>query len=318
MERRGAAKALAWGGSLALVLFEILLFSGAEWVRVWFYLLAWWSFIPLVDGLVYLKKGNSLILSRTREFAILVPTSALLWLVFELANFRLGNWHYVGIEPRIWIRWPGYAVAFATVLPGIFEVYELLSAYGLFEKRFPPARIGPGVLRLFAGIGWAFLVLPLAFPRAAFPLVWGAFVFLLEPGNYRRGLPSLLRDAEEGRAGRFFRILAAGAVCGLLWEFWNFWSVAKWRYTVPGLDELKLFEMPVAGFLGFPPFALECWVIGNFLGRFRGGRTWEGEPPSGGGAGWSRALWAAAWTAAILFWLGMSRGIDLFTVRTFR
>ena len=32
-------------------------------------------------------------------------------------------------------------------------------------------------------------------------------------------------------------------------------------YTVPGFEGLKLFEMPLAGFLGFPPFAVECLVV---------------------------------------------------------
>jgi len=28
---------------------------------------------------------------------------------------------------------------------------------------------------------------------------------------------------------------------------------------------VKIFEMPVLGFLGFPPFAVECWVIYIFV-----------------------------------------------------
>jgi hypothetical protein len=31
------------------------------------------------------------------------------------------------------------------------------------------------------------------------------------------------------------------------------------------LGNVKIFEMPVLGFLGFPPFAVECWVIYIFV-----------------------------------------------------
>jgi len=60
-------------------------------------------------------------------------------------------------------------------------------------------------------------------------------------------------------------LLASGLVCGVLWEFWNYWAIAKWTYTVPFFGNVKIFEMPVLGFLGFPPFAVECWVMYIFL-----------------------------------------------------
>jgi hypothetical protein len=51
----------------------------------------------------------------------------------------------------------------------------------------------------------------------------------------------------------------------VLWEFWNYWALAKWTYTVPYLDHLKVFEMPVLGYLGFPPFVLECYAMAVWL-----------------------------------------------------
>jgi predicted flap endonuclease-1-like 5' DNA nuclease len=70
-------------------------------------------------------------------------------------------------------------------------------------------------------------------------------------------------------------LLIAGGICGILWEFWNFWATTKWIYTVPFLEELKLFEMPLVGFLGFPPFTVECYVMYNFISLFRHQRGWE-------------------------------------------
>jgi hypothetical protein len=88
--------------------------------------------------------------------------------------------------------------------------------------------------------------------------VFLGFIFLLEPIN--RGLGA---EALDGR--RTFNLLASGLLCGVLWEFWNFWAGAKWHYTVPILEHLKIFEMPLPGYFGFPPFAVECFVMYVFL-----------------------------------------------------
>jgi len=35
--------------------------------------------------------------------------------------------------------------------------------------------------------------------------------------------------------------------------------------AVPYLGHVKVFEMPVLGYLGFPPFALECYAMYHWL-----------------------------------------------------
>jgi hypothetical protein len=104
-------------------------------------------------------------------------------------------------------------------------------------------------------------------------------VFLLEPWNRRHARRSFLRDLEAGEAGPFCRTLLAGLLCGLLWETWNFWARTKWIYTVPVFAELKLFEMPLLGFLGFPPFAVECLVGLRFLRAWAEARPWTASVP---------------------------------------
>jgi len=86
--------------------------------------------------------------------------------------------------------------------------------------------------------------------------VWLGFLFLLDPINARLGGPSLANDRN-----RTINLLVSGLLCGVLWEFWNYWSGAKWHYTVPIMERVKIFEMPLPGYLGFPPFALECFVM---------------------------------------------------------
>ena len=92
--------------------------------------------------------------------------------------------------------------------------------------------------------------------------------FLLEPFNYRRGAQSIYRDWEEGNLARTLQLFAAGAICGFLWEFWNMWAYTRWVYVFPLGQDLKFFEMPLVGFLGFLPFALEYFVMFHFLASF--------------------------------------------------
>ena len=56
-------------------------------------------------------------------------------------------------------------------------------------------------------------------------------------------------------------LLKSGLLCGVLWELWNYWSRAKWHYSVPIMANLRVFEMPLPGYLGFPAFALECFTM---------------------------------------------------------
>ena len=95
-------------------------------------------------------------------------------------------------------------------------------------------------------------------------VLWIGLIYLLDPVNAALGAPSLLRDWRQGRWGRTVALMLGGATSGLLWEFWNYWSLSKWTYNLPFLgswQHLRYFEMPLPGFLGFLPFALECWVV---------------------------------------------------------
>jgi hypothetical protein len=96
-------------------------------------------------------------------------------------------------------------------------------------------------------------------------VVWLSLIFLLDPVNSLRGWPSITGDLARGDLRRLFSLLAAGGVCGVLWEFWNYWAVTRWTYTVPYLGNIKLFEMPVLGYLSLPPFAIECWAVYVFF-----------------------------------------------------
>ena len=263
-------------GIILLVLSEFLHLRKIDPFYSWFYSFAWWSYILTIDAIIYRLKGNSLIVNRTKEFFLMIPWSVSIWLVFEAANLSLQNWYYINLPNSIVERWLGYAIAYATVLPGIFETTEILETLAVFKK----TRIRKIVLSekghyILIFLGVVCLVSSVGIPKFFFPLIWVGFIFLLEPFNYRYGGRSLLKDLEDGNPRRIYLLLIAGLICGLLWEFWNFWSNSKWIYTVPFFENIKGFEMPVLGFLGFPPFAIQVYVIYNFISLFRSKRSWE-------------------------------------------
>ncbi len=105
-------------GILILILSEIFLFYKVDPFYSWFYCFAWWSYILAIDGVIFYRKGNSLLLSRTKEFFLLIPWSVFIWLIFEAANLSLKNWYYIflpsstlealgGICRGIWDSSPG-------------------------------------------------------------------------------------------------------------------------------------------------------------------------------------------------------------------
>lgn len=271
----------------------------------WYYTLAWWSYIIGVDDANRRLGGRALLRDRFRHLAYLAFASVLWWTLFEMVNLRLGNWYYVMSPAGRPLRWASGVVAFATVLPAMVVTVSLIEALGwLRTLRVTPLSWTPGKRAVVLAVGVASVLLPMAWPDVFYPLIWGSVIFLLEPWNRDHARRSFLRDLEEGEAGPFARTLLAGLVCGGLWELWNNWARTKWVYTIPGFEEMKLFEMPVLGFLGFPAFAVECLVLLRFLRAV-------GDRLSARGRARARLAVAVLGPAATL---GMFASIDRVTV----
>jgi hypothetical protein len=114
------------------------------------------------------------------------------------------------------------------------------------------------------------VLVPVSVGQHLFGAVWVGFILLLDPLNYSARGRSLLRDFETGGTSTLYSLLVSGLICGILWEFWNYWAAAKWLYAFPTLPAWKVFEMPLLGYLGFPAFALECFVMYEFLRTLSG------------------------------------------------
>ncbi len=308
---------------VGVILFTLFLQWG--WIQhrepfhTYFYLFAWGSFLWVIDRALAVRTGTSP-LARPVSFLGLMFLSTTFWLVFEVCNFRLHNWIYIGVPSERWLRWPGYALSFATVMPGVLMVRKLIDVTSPGLRPPSPDRRGkanqvtlslqergdpPDVWRVgevWYLLGAAMTALPLLWPRYFFPLIWGGVFFLLDPWVAQKGGHSLLVDWKAGQYRRTWTLLAAGLVCGLFWEGCNYGAGSKWQYTLPSWTLTKLFEMPALGFIGFLPFALE-----THAGHQAACIFWQERTP------FQRRL---LWIGMGLFWLATFAGIDRWTVKS--
>jgi hypothetical protein len=283
-------KVYGWIGLAVVAVAEACLVVGQPFVSRYFTPIVWTGYILFADAVALHLRGTSIIHDRPREAVMLGWISAGCWVLFEAYNLRLKNWVYVGVPEQPLQRTLAYLWSFATIMPGMFETADVLAGLGFARKiKARPHVLSAGARGVLFLVGLAFVLIPPMLPvrvaRYTFAFVWVGFILLLEPVNMMLGANSPLSDWLRGDPRPGVRLLAAGMVCGFLWEFWNFWATASWRYALPWpLDfGVYYFRMPVLGLLGFPPFAWECWAMFQFLKRLLNGDVlWQSAAAGGG------------------------------------
>ncbi len=251
-------------GTLLLFAATLLLMFNNPFMKTWYYIFAWWSFILMLDSINFRLRGNSPLSEGVFKFLFMGFISVSVWLIFELFNLRLRNWSYFDLPQGIFPRWLGYFLAFATVIPALIELSLLFQrifrhrALKMFQVRPTKYLFSGSVFFGILSIGSALL-----WPNLCFPLVWIGLYFFIEPLNYRLKTVTLWADIEKKNWVNFWSWIFSGLTAGFLWEFWNFWAGSHWEYSLPYLDFWRVFQMPVFGYLGFLPFALEIFVIWN-------------------------------------------------------
>lgn len=257
------------GGSV-IVLAELGLLLKIKIIGIYFTPIVWTGYIFLLDGLQWSLQGSSLIRSRSKEFVWMLPWSVFCWLIFEGFNLYLQNWKYVGLPSNTFAQAVGYVWSFATIFPAVLVTADL------FESKLSPLRVwlsfrlSRSLLIVLTVSGGIMLLLPLMVSQEIasklFGLVWIGFIFLLDPINYACQRNSIISPLSQGDIGKIMSLFLSGLWCGFLWEFWNYWAAARWMYNVPlSIAGPKLFEMPLLGYLGFLPFAIECYVMNEFF-----------------------------------------------------
>ena len=197
-----------------------------------------------------------------RRHALLIVLSMPLWWWFEVVNVRVSNWEYLGGEQYAWL--PYFllgSLAFSTVVPA------LDAAWGLFLRKLrpPPVALPRASRGWYVGemaLGAALQGMVFLLPEVFFPFVWVAPSLILDGLVGSAGGRSLAHELLQGQWRLAAAVALGGLLCGVLWEFWNFWATPKWEYHIPWAEFAHLFEMPVLGYAGYIPFA---WSIYQLL-----------------------------------------------------
>jgi hypothetical protein len=230
----------------------------------------WVSFIIVVNGLTFKRTGGCMMLDRPGFFLILFPFSALFWWFFEYLNRFVQNWYYVGVkfEPAEYFWYA--TLSFSTVLPAVLGVRQWIASFKGFGERYDhffPIRISrpnlaAGLVLAVSGFGLTGIGV---WPDYLFPLLW------ISPLLIVAALQTLMKEMHvfsNIACGDWQGVVTsalAALVCGLFWETWNSYSLAKWMYTVPFVHRFQIFEMPILGYAGYLPFGLECVTVGLLI-----------------------------------------------------
>ena len=271
----------AWGwGGVALTLAG----WGVAWTRVpglaevqpFTFLPLWFGYILTVNALVAKRTGRCPLTDEPIRYGALFPLSAVFWWFFEYLNRFVQNWAYVGIEEFGALEYVAWSsLAFATVLPAVGATQALLMSFPRLHSGLErgvrlelAGSRGAAVATLVAAsLGLAGIGL---WPDFTYPLLWLAPLGILIALHTLFGRPHAFVAVARGDWRGVWTWGLAALVCGVFWETWNFYSQAKWVYSVPFVHRWEVFEMPILGYAGYLPFGLECAVVTSLAARLTG------------------------------------------------
>jgi len=265
-----------WLGLGLIAVFWTLNWSLSGARTHWGFFPMWLGYCLAVDGLVLLRTGTSLLTRSWRRYIGLFLASAPVWWLFEVINWRLQNWHYQGGELFNPLQFWGWAtLSFTTVIPAVFGSAELFTSFGWLQRlrRGPVLRPDRLTTLVFFLAGLAMIVLMFAWPRLFFPFAWLSVYFILEPLNVWLGHHNLAHWTQRGDWRPVLALWAGVLLTAFFWELWNFYSFPKWIYSVPWGGCCKIFEMPLLGYGGYLPFALELYAVYHFLSGLLGDKA---------------------------------------------
>ena len=233
----------------------------------WFTPLVWLGYIFTIDGFVLSIKKTSLLQNKKKSLSIFL-LSLLVWYLFEIVNkiCKWSGWAYINLpESRLETFLMG-SLSFSTIIPAIFETKDLASIiFSNLKIKIKPKWysfiLTKNFVALLLSLGIIFILLPFFIISPwLWVFVWTGFILLIDPLLYlQKNEKCILFLIKKKKWKTLLSIFFAGYICGFLWEFWNYWAYTKWVYTIPILENIKIFEIPVIGFLAYGPFALELY-----------------------------------------------------------
>ncbi len=238
------------------------------------------SFTPLwvaytigVSAWIQRRGGRVLMLEQPRRFLALFPASAIFWYLFEYINQFTGNWIYAGtgVADHEAVNWfLRSALPFSTVLPAVVVTRDLFATWPALSRGLDdflpirPRRPG-GLAAWLLSAGVAGLVAVAVWPDALYALVWVGPPLIIVAIQAVSGDRQLFSPVAQGDWRDAWLAVLAALFCGLCWELWNIFSLARWTYHIPHAQVLHVFEMPLLGYAGYLPFGITCIVAAQLL-----------------------------------------------------
>jgi hypothetical protein len=230
----------------------------------------WFSFIVVINALCFRRTGTSLMTERPGFFLLLFPASATFWWFFEYLNRFVQNWYYVGPEFSAQEYFWYATLPFSTVLPAVLSTRQWLLSGLWIRQRYSTLRpFGWGQSRWVAAVTLVIAAAGLTaigvWPNYFFPLLWISPLLILVGLQTLMKQQTIIDRMSNGDWSVAVASILAALVCGLFWEMWNYYSLAKWQYSIPFVHRFLIFEMPILGYAGYLPFGLECTVVEGVL-----------------------------------------------------
>ncbi len=269
----------AWGwiGIILLIAGWIFAWSRFPWFekfQLFTFTPLWVAYVIIINALTYMRAGKSFITHSPRYLILLFLFSAIFWWYYEYLNQFVNNWYYTELDYLSNLSYFLYAtLPFSTVLPAVISTWLLLRTFpslmnsglsNFFKIRIVRAKIFWWVILLVnvLGLGLAYL-----WPEYLFPLIWISPMLIIASVITISGEKTIFHNIENGNWKELFLLAVAGIICGFFWEMWNYFSYAKWEYSIPFVHRFLIFEMPVLGYLGYIPFGIQCGFIGLTINR---------------------------------------------------
>ncbi|GLI36319.1 hypothetical protein [Desulforhabdus amnigena] len=262
-----------WAGLAAGSVSWILAWNRFAWFapfQAYTFTPLWLSFILVVNAVGYKMRGQCLLVNHTRFFLLLFPVSSLFWWYFEYLNRFVQNWHYQVPRYDALQYFLSSTLPFSTVLPAVLSVRECLIGWERLQQayaNFLPLRPShPKALAAIVLAGAGMILTGVGvYPDYFFSFLWVSPFLIMVCLQTLAGERHILSGIAEGDWRLGMASVMAGLICGGFWEMWNYYSLARWEYTIPFVQRFELFEMPLLGYAGYLPFGLECAAVENLM-----------------------------------------------------
>jgi hypothetical protein len=230
----------------------------------------WLSFILVINALCHRRTGRCMMIDHSYFFLLLFPISATFWWFFEYLNRFVQNWSYTGVHFSSYEYFCYATLSYSTVLPAVLGTRDLMNTFSWIKPgfdSFKPFKCSRPTI-------WALLSLAISgiglgcigvWPNYLFSLLWISPLIIIVSLQILTREKHILSGLTAGYWSPLVSSALAAIFCGFFWEMWNYYSLARWEYSIPFVYRFKIFEMPILGYAGYLPFGLECAVIGELM-----------------------------------------------------